>query len=500
MNPSSAQHSRTTSVAEEQSQIVSTQSEYAPTPRNRRSGAYSVSESARPASLARVSSAELARGGGHGRSMSAMESSRRSKRFSMTFPINTSGTVPSNPPSPAKSTTSMSLPESVGAPTGPTDSAFLTAIAAQERRVLELREEVCKAEGELKRLKQEWALHEAQRKRHDARRLQQLQPLHMPSPAPSYHSLDDDPDGSSAWMQQEMERRKALMNGSKPSNRTTFSGSRHARTLSLLSPPMASVKTILQPRPKSNKEPSSRQVSSTSTMSDRSDRPDRPERPSHPSRVNTDEILTGEVDDTVDMNIDLGLPRDVLMKTGKQMATDFRDGLWTFIEDLRQATVGDEGINGTSTRTQGHMSSSSEPRNLRPQPSRGSLRPPARQQHSGLKRSSTTSSKRTLTPSPARSKTVDDSALLDVGGTFWKENGIEDGKIAERPLARKTSKKKLVSPKKETHIQDDSAESWDNWGSPNRSTDVVRSNSDASVSENQTSPSPTGTSPRTSVR
>jgi hypothetical protein len=35
----------------------------------------------------------------------------------------------------------------------------------------------------------------------------------------------------------------------------------------------------------------------------------------------------------------------------KQIAQDFRQGLWTFVEDLRQATVGDEGISATSNRT-----------------------------------------------------------------------------------------------------------------------------------------------------
>lgn len=346
--------------------------------------------------------------------------------------------------------------------------------------MLELKEELYKTEGELKRLKQEWALHEATRKRHDARRLQKLQPLNT-QPSPSFHRSEDDPDGSSAWMQQEMERRKALLNGSKTSTRTVFSGSRHARTLSLLSPAMPFGK------PTSQKE-----------IATRSRSPTAPERPTHPPRLTTDEVMTTEVADTVDMNIDLGLPRDVLMKTGKQMATDFRDGLWTFIEDLRQATVGDEGVNGTTTRTQSQYSTSTDQRSLRQQPSRGSLRPLARPQP--LKRSSTTNSttsKRTITPSPARPRIRDDSALLDLGGSFWRENGLEEPHIEERPLAKKPSKKKSETPKKDP-VPDDSAESWEDWPDPNAKPE--RSNSDTSISDNQTSPSPNGTSPRTSVR
>lgn len=420
----------------------------------------------------------------HGRSMSnmssisGMDTSRKGKRFSLTFPINATSTAASSTPSPTRSTPPSSLSESILSPTGPTDASFLTAVATQERRVLELKEELHKAEGELKRLKQEWALHEAQRKRHDARRLQKLQPLNT-TITPSYHSLEDDPDGSSAWMQQEMERRKALLNGTKPSNRTVFSGSRHARTLSLLSP---------------NSNLSSGKLAATRDFDVRSRSPTMPERPRHPLRIPTDEALTGEVADNADINIDLGIPRDVLMKTGKQMATDFRDGLWTFIEDLRQATVGDEGINGTTTRTQSQL----DQKGLRQQPSRGSLRPPARPQP--IKRSSTTSSKRGLTPSPARSNTRDDSALLDLGGSFWQENGIEEPKVVVRPTVQKAAKKKPETMQKPSQVPDDSADSWDNWDSPEAVSKVGRSNSDTSVSDNQTSPSPNGTSPRTSVR
>ncbi|KAI0133158.1 hypothetical protein F4776DRAFT_626340 [Hypoxylon sp. NC0597] len=35
----------------------------------------------------------------------------------------------------------------------------------------------------------------------------------------------------------------------------------------------------------------------------------------------------------------------------KQMAEELKQGLWTFVEDLRQATVGDEAISGTTNRT-----------------------------------------------------------------------------------------------------------------------------------------------------
>ena len=58
------------------------------------------------------------------------------------------------------------VPESV--PSGQTDTNFLTAIAAQERRVLELKEDLVRAEADLRKLKVQWAQHEAQKKRNDA--------------------------------------------------------------------------------------------------------------------------------------------------------------------------------------------------------------------------------------------------------------------------------------------------------------------------------------------
>jgi len=450
------------------------------------SAAFTTNEIPRPPAYTRAS---IDVASGHGRSMSAADTARKSKRFTMTFPINTTATHASRTSSPVRPSPPLTLPESVAAPTastgptGPTDSSFLTAIATQERRVLELKEELHKAEGELKRLKQEWALHEAQRKRHDARRLQKLQPLHMAS-VPFRKPLEDDPDGSSAWMQQEMERRKALLNGAKPSNRTVFSGSRHARTLSLLSPTAAS---------------SSGKAATPRDTRIRSRSPTVPERPSHVVRLPTDEILSTEVAQTADSNIDLGLPRDVLMKTGKQMANDFRDGLWTFIEDLRQATVGEEGVNGTTTRTQSQSHPHAEQRSLRQQPSRGSLKAPVRPQ--SLKRSSTTGSSRTRGPSAVkRADGPDNAALLDLGGSFWQENGFDAAKIPERPLTKKVSKRKLDSPRKSQHATKDSFDGWDNWDSPERESKTITCNSDTSTSDVRTSPSPDGTSPRTSSR
>ena len=104
-------------------------------------------------------------------------SDRKAKRFSLTFPIQANTTPMSSAPSPVLPYTPCVIDTPPTAPGGPNDSAFLTALAAHERRVLELREELAKAEQELRRLKQTWAAHEAHKKRHDARKVHKMQPL-----------------------------------------------------------------------------------------------------------------------------------------------------------------------------------------------------------------------------------------------------------------------------------------------------------------------------------
>lgn len=413
----------------------------------------------------------------------SFDGARKNKRFSLTFPIQTSTLNVSRTPSPTRSIASnatTTLPESVASPTG---ESFLSALAAQERRVLELKEELLKAEKELGKMKKEWAINEATKKRHDVRKLQKLQSLNAAGPVKA--GKEEDTDGSSAWMQQEMERRKALLSNSKTFNRTVFSGSRHARTLSLLTPSTASL---------APSNPDNERIIRGRDPPIRS--PEKLERPGLPLRVSTDQDLTTAVAETADESIDLDLPQEVLLKTGRKIASDFKDGLWTFIEDLRQATVGEEGVNGTISRTQSISQSTASHKGPRQQSSRGSLKPAPRPQL--LKRSSTTGSKRVPSRSPMRQGS-ESAAYLDMGGSFWKENGLEEPKATKPAVVRKQSKK-TATPQKPGHASKNSLDSWDNWDSPTLEQKAIRSNSDTSVSEGQTSPSPNSTSPRTSMR
>ena len=267
------------------------------------------------------------------------------KRSSLSFPIQPDRGTANTRPIPVLSPTRTDVIASLSRSPSPTGSKFLTAVAAQERRVLELREELQKAERELINLKKQFATHEASRKRNDPRRPQQLQNMET---ALSPESSDDDRSGSSRYMHREMEKRKALLNGVRPYQRTVFSGSRHARALSLLSPERTSA-PLAFPRPNNQntaKEPSKCNEVETSLTSP------------------TLSMSPYDSDGSNERFRQDGINKEVIVRTGKQMASDLRQGLWTFLEDLRQATVGDEGI--SPTRARGSHSSLISPKSRSP--------------------------------------------------------------------------------------------------------------------------------------
>ena len=267
------------------------------------------------------------------------------KRSSLSFPIQPDRGTANARSVPVLSPTRTDAIASLSRSPSPAGSKFLTAVAAQERRVLELREELQKAEKELVNLKKQFATHEASRKRNDPRRPQQLQNMKA---ALSPESSDDDRSGSSRYMHREMEKRKAVLNGVRPHQRTVFSGSRHTRALSLLSRERTSA-PIAFPRPNNQntaEEPSKRTGVETSVTSP------------------TLSMSPYDSDGSNERFRHDGINKDVIVRTGKQMASDLRQGLWTFLEDLRQATVGDEGI--SPTRARGSHSSLSNSKSRSP--------------------------------------------------------------------------------------------------------------------------------------
>lgn len=248
---------------------------------------------------------------------SASTASRSTNRLSLTLPIMPS-TAYSARPTPVSTTTPAFPPTPLDTPaiTSPVDpNDFITAIAAQERRVLELREELNRAESDLSRLKKQWATHEAYKKRVGRRNVEAI-----PGLGPAAELQDEPAIRRSA----ELDRRRALLGQQNAqatperSRRRVFTGS-HTRTLSLLSP----TKTTggFDDEAESSKaESDTRSASATPVWPAK--------RASWASRPTQATAM-------------------------KQLAEDLKTGIWTFMEDLRQATVGDEPITGQGVYMRG---------------------------------------------------------------------------------------------------------------------------------------------------
>ena len=278
-------------------------------------------------------------------SSNASAKSPHRKRLSLSFPIapsvRSAYTSPNTPTTP----TDYAVPS-------PNDSmAFLTALAAQERRVLELREELAKAETELTKLKRQWTVHEATKKRHELLQTEIIR-----------GATGDVAEGikSPTIEEHEARRRAALAKLTQTSTRSVTS-QRHHRTLSLLSPQRApysqqpqdlqdDVEPVRRPTP----------VRRSDTLPTYSTRP-----------LSMTETSSSSVGAT------LGTKRnsqDVIMRTGKQMAEGFKEGLWAFVEDLRQATVGEDLPPRSTGAPMSRSSSSLGAPGVRRQGSKASLR------------------------------------------------------------------------------------------------------------------------------
>ncbi|KAK6347127.1 hypothetical protein TWF696_007206 [Orbilia brochopaga] len=318
-------------------------------------------------------------------------SPRHSKRQSMSFPVNVTPTYyPATHYNQLRSpnvqqharTASETLPatpitdhhqvEPASDPVG-----FLTVLAGQERRVLELKEELLRADAELEKLKRKWAMHEATRKRTEpATTVEQMRNLELADNSKKHA------------------RRQSTGVAPKASRRTTFNGNtKHQRTLSLLSPDRTHFHSFPQPADvdeplKPNKATASRDTASFPFESGYEKSVYEPLKPTTPGKK------VGH--------------QEALIATGKQMAEDFKEGLWTFIEDLRQATVGEEmAANGQKQAV------STSPNNaaLKKKNSKANLKITPVPAASGLK----AKSKKTKSSTPKATK------LVDINDDFWSQ-------------------------------------------------------------------------------
>ena len=258
-------------------------------------------------------------------SRSTSTASRHANRLSLTLPIAPPTPEPSRP-TPTSAAPRQSIPptpiESSTPDTPSNPSEFIIAIAAQERRVLELREELSRAEKDLSSLKRQWKFQEATHRRNENRAAISTQLLTTANDGekiPTKESLD-------------MDRKKLLLQTQKQST-TTTTGRRgrvmrggHTRTLSLLSPPKSDADFSA---PIENKEIIG--------------------LPPPPLERRATDLNDPQLSKRISWQ-----PQMMQNAAGMGFVEDFKSGLRAFVEDIRQITVGEEPIKGN-----GHTRSTS---------------------------------------------------------------------------------------------------------------------------------------------
>ncbi|SPN97628.1 uncharacterized protein DNG_01140 [Cephalotrichum gorgonifer] len=282
---------------------------------------------------------------------STSSASRNTNRLSITLPIALPTSDPSRPvPSSASSTLGPSLPGTPARqlPSTPADAnEMIIAIAAQERRVMELREELSRAESDLKRVKREWTMHEAYRKSNDrnlSEQHRQARPTTAMQPQPEVWPSTPRDDDLAVKRSVELDRRRLLLlqtqNQATPKDerKRVFQG-RHTRTLSLLSP------TKSEDNPFSAHEDRGVPASSLAAASDSLDRPTPVVRRQAALNKRATWQPQGGSSHGHSSSMSMSMNAQAMANGGNpmsQIVEDFKLGFKTFYEDIRQITVGDE--------------------------------------------------------------------------------------------------------------------------------------------------------------
>ena len=380
------------------------------------------------------------------------ENPRLSKRLTLNFPILQPITLPKrllsqSPKHITPADSKRSSPRLPITPASPTDSStFLTSLAAQERRVLEIREELHKAEADLSHLKRQWAVYEAGRKKDEVRQVGQLQTLPVNNFAVVDGPIENGVPPAAAL-------RASLENGTdrpvvRKSTQRVFSGSRHTRALSLLSPGAMGHQS-------SQSRQFEKVLSPAVTTTDiHSSQPPL----SKSSTVSMAEQNTGFGRTYKQLAVRKSMPaptKDVIVNGGKKMASDLREGLWTFFEDLRQATVGEEGINGTGTSVSG--SGKAQRQGAR----RFQISEQERTEVRTKDKKRTEGQKANVSKMP-RQEMETTSADTSAETSFWREFGLE---TPSKKTIDPISAGRKRSPETDVSLIDVD-KSWDIWDSP----------------------------------
>lgn len=198
--------------------------------------------------------------------------------------------------------------------------------------MLEIREELKNAEAELSRLKKQWGAFDSVRKRNS---MVNGEPLR---PSISLHDSSNFDDVEGKRRSIELDRRRSMLMSQRLNTEVCSPASGrprrvirggHTRALSLLSPtkpeggfPILEDSLGGHPIPVKDSEPHFQNLT---------------RQPLAANGVSKRATWTPRSSSTSPSNAGM-----------KQMAEDFKSGLWTFVEDLRQVAVGDEPITGGS--------------------------------------------------------------------------------------------------------------------------------------------------------
>ena len=324
---------------------------------------------------------------------------RHSKKLSLSFPILVPG-VHDAPLTASHSLSSISQSPTASSPyrlstpvsarsilspdelqDGTKNPDFLTLIAGQERKVMELKEELLKAESELVGLKKQWSMFEAKKKHAELRnKTVKLGPL-----SPTDVSSAEDDEAERSRRREVRERRmkelgmkegevfKVEANSGRRNGGRVFAG-RHTRTLSLLQNNGALAEIAQNSnRPKSKTEsnpsaqplPTSANLAASTPAEDMENNNMTPSRRSLSRQPTLQELIASSATGAAQLNFGKtykelahvsrkSLPpgTDVFVKQGKQVYDGVSQGFWNFVEDIRQATVGDEPVNGVPSEQQ----------------------------------------------------------------------------------------------------------------------------------------------------
>ncbi|UNI18817.1 hypothetical protein JDV02_005063 [Purpureocillium takamizusanense] len=257
-------------------------------------------------------------------SRSNSAASRITNRLSLTLPIALPSSDPSRPilRSAAGPPAMPPTPVEQSIIASPSDAnGFIIAIAAQERRVLELREELARAEADLLTLKKQWTATGSYHNRsvgHDH---------HPDTPQQGTPGAALDDENAASRRSVDLDRRKMLLQNqgqnTPTQNRRRVIRGGHTRTLSLLSPAkLPSGFSVLEDGgAEGPKVPLSARTAANSPSPALSKRASWQPRSGHDSPM---------------------MP---------WLVEDFKLGLRAFVEDIRQITVGDEPITGHASQT-----------------------------------------------------------------------------------------------------------------------------------------------------